>query len=67
MDETLKTDLERPDQVRAADGQRRDGRPAEAHGGDEEAGRPPQPEAPTVAPEEEGETPTTEHAPGADL
>jgi hypothetical protein len=25
------------------------------------------PEAPTVAPEEEGKTPTTEHAPGADL
>jgi hypothetical protein len=51
--------LRNPDEVRAPDGTRGDGRPT----GDE----PPAHEAPTEAPEERGETPATEHAPGADL
>lgn len=55
MDEQLRN----PDEALAPDGSRRDGRPT----GDE----PPAEEAPTVAPEERGETPPTEHAPGADL
>lgn len=63
MKKTPTTDLERPARIRSADGQRRDGRPAEPDDPDTMTA----PEAPTVAPEEEGKTPTTEHAPGADL
>jgi hypothetical protein len=58
--------LEKPDEIRDADGERSDGRPT---GGDKtgEAAGIPHEAAPTVAPEEEGGTPTTEHAPGGDL
>ena len=58
--------LQHPDRVVGPDGSRGDGRPT----GTEEAPNPPSPDVnnfPTVAPEEEGETPPTEHAPGADL
>jgi hypothetical protein len=66
QDDTAREQLEHPDRVVGPDGSRGDGRPTSA------AGRPDadQPESgkfPTVAPEEEGATPTTEHAPGADL
>lgn len=67
MDGRPSDPLERPDQIRTPDSQeRQDGRPT---GTDDGALKPgiSQPEAPTVAPEEEGSTPTTEHAPGADL
>jgi hypothetical protein len=67
--------------VAGAGGERGDGRPAgvPAGSGDDLEGRPatvreasPErvpaaDEVPTVAPEERGETPETEHAPGADL
>ena len=58
--------LEQPDSIRGVDGRRKDGRPT---GGDEAELRPGTDarEAPTVAPEEEGGTPDTEHAPGGDL
>ncbi len=58
--------LLQPDRIIGPDGTRGDGRPT---GTDEE----PNPAGsevnnfPTEAPEEEGETPPTEHAPGADL
>ena len=67
MTDRTANDLEEPDQIRAPDGQRRDGRPSDGtidapepadHGGMK---------APTVAPEEEGGSPSTEHAPGSDL
>ena len=51
--------LRNPHEVQAPDGTRGDGRPT----GQE----PPADEAPTEAPEERGELPPTEHAPGADL
>jgi hypothetical protein len=58
--------LEHPESVRGPDGERRDGRPAIDK--DEGIGTDiPQEEAETVAPEEQGGAPTTEHAPGADL
>jgi hypothetical protein len=59
-------DLEEPDEIRAPDGQRRDGRPSD---GTVDHPKPAdQGEAhPTVAPEEKGGSPSTEHAPGADL
>ena len=58
--------LEDPDQIRDATGERRDGRPVEAELDPERPG--PAPDAvPTVAPEEEGSSPSTEHAPGGDL
>ncbi len=56
-----------PDRVVGPDGSRGDGRPTRTNddpGG--EAG-PEGMDLPTVAPEEGGETPSTEHAPGADL
>lgn len=55
-----------PEEIRGPDEQRQDGRPT----GDQPEGlRPgaPQASVPTIAPEEEGDTPSTEHAPGADL
>ena len=57
--------LARPDEIDGPDGQRRDGRPT-VPTEDIEAGRPAE-HTPTVAPEEEGATPSTEHAPGGDL
>ncbi len=57
--------LRRPDQVEGPDGTRGDGRPTGQTDPLEEA--PPANAVPTVAPEEEGATPTTEHAPGSDL
>ena len=51
--------LRNPDKVTGPDGTRGDGRPT--------GNEPPAQEAPTEAPEERGETPATEHAPGADL
>ena len=64
--DTAREQLEQPDRVVGPDGSRGDGRPTG------EVGHPDsiEPEAatfPTVAPEEEGETPSTDHAPGADL
>ena len=64
-DTGLNDQLTNPQDVRGVDGTRADGRPT----------RPDQPleprsrdsDAPTVAPEEQGEHPTTEHAPGGDL
>jgi hypothetical protein len=59
-------DLEEPEQIRDDSGQRSDGRPTDP----EDPGRPAwdSPEAvPTVAPEEEGGTPSTEHGPGGSL
>ena len=58
--------LAHPEEIRGPDEQREDGRPT----GDQKDGlRPgaPQESVPTIAPEEEGETPSREHAPGADL
>ena len=63
---TAKEQLERPDRVVGPDGSRGDGRPT-AEVGHPDAVEPQAGNFPTVAPEEEGETPTTEHAPGADL
>lgn len=57
--------LHRPDEIDLPDGQRRDGRPT-VQTDDIAAGRPAE-HTPTVAPEEQGETPSTEHAPGGDL
>ena len=65
-EQTAGAGLEDPQEVRAPDDQRRDGRPTAGH----KTGIHPgvaHDEAPTVAPEEEGETPSTEHAPGGDL
>lgn len=58
--------LERPETIRDDHDERRDGRPT---GPDQDGLRPgaDHQSAPTVAPEEEGATPTTEHAPGSDL
>ncbi|MFL5674185.1 MAG: hypothetical protein ACJ779_04215 [Chloroflexota bacterium] len=57
--------LEHPADTRATDHQRRDGRPSDP---DAEGIRDvPHESAPTVAPEEKGGSPTTEHAPGGDL
>jgi hypothetical protein len=60
--------LERPHEIDGPDGQRRDGRPTgkPAVATDIRAGVPAE-HAPTVAPEEKGATPSTEHAPGGDL
>jgi hypothetical protein len=59
--------LAQPDTIRDEKDERMDGRPT---GSDQQGGLRPgteHPAAPTVAPEEEGATPTTEHAPGSDL
>jgi hypothetical protein len=58
--------LERPDEIDGPDDQRRDGRPEAAGTDDVGAGKPAD-ETPTVAPEEQGGEPSTEHAPGSDL
>ena len=61
------TDLEEPEMIRDEAGERSDGRPTfEAGSGDEPAFEEPG-GAPTVAPEEQGEEPSTEHGPGASL
>ena len=60
------TGLDQPQDVRSADDQRRDGRPTSTHHSGIQPGVAHH-EAPTVAPEEEGEQPSTEHAPGGDL
>jgi hypothetical protein len=65
MAQDPKKALEHPVDSRAPDGQRRDGRPTDPHA--EGIKDVPHESAPTVAPEEEGATPTTEHAPGGDL
>ena len=61
-------DLQDPERVRDADDERADGRPT---GQNEPTGlKPPEGPAsdhPTEAPEEHGQLPTTEHAPGGDL
>jgi hypothetical protein len=58
--------LEKPADIRDGTGARKDGRPT---GKDDEGLRPgvDHDEAPTVAPEEQGQIPSTEHGPGADL
>jgi hypothetical protein len=56
--------LREPHRVDSPDGSRGDGRPT---GSDPLREAPPADAVPTVAPEEEGETPATEHAPGGDL
>ena len=66
MTDQSSKDLEEPDQIRTPDGQRRDGRPSQGTIDD------PKPAEiagghPTVAPEETGGSPSTEHAPGSDL
>jgi hypothetical protein len=66
MTEDPKKALEHPVDHRAPDGQRRDGRPTDPHA-EGIAEDVPHESAPTVAPEEEGGSPTTEHAPGGDL
>jgi hypothetical protein len=65
-DDTSAAGLEKPTEIRAPDDQRRDGRPTTPHTTGIQPGVAHH-EAPTVAPEEEGETPSTEHAPGGDL
>jgi len=58
--------LEHPDEIRGPGDERRDGRPSD---GPLETPKPADGarSAPTVAPEEEGGSPSTEHAPGGDL
>jgi hypothetical protein len=56
--------LEDPDQIRNTSDERRDGRPT---GRDVDTAGAPHEPIPTVAPEEEGGSPSTEHAPGGDL
>ena len=58
--------LERPHEIDGRDEQRRDGRPTTAPTEGVGAGRPAH-ETPTVAPEEQGAEPSTEHGPGSDL
>ena len=58
--------LDRPHEIDGPDGERRDGRPTTGETEDVSSGQSAQ-EAPTVAPEERGGTPSTEHAPGGDL
>jgi hypothetical protein len=64
--DTTREQLEHPDRVVGPDGSRGDGRPTGSVGGPDSVA-PESGNVPTVAPEEEGATPTTEHAPGADL
>jgi hypothetical protein len=59
--------LENPDEIHNANDERRDGRPTGGGEGAAESAGVPHEDAPTVAPEEEGGSPTTEHAPGGDL
>jgi hypothetical protein len=66
MTDQSNNDLEHPDEIRTPDGQRRDGRPSDGTldqpKPSDQGGGPP-----TVAPEERGGSPSTEHAPGGDL
>ena len=57
---------EDPGDARGPGGERSDGRPTGDDGDRLKAGRD-QESVPTVAPEEEGHEPATEHAPGSDL
>ncbi len=59
-------ELERPHEIDGPDDQRRDGRPTSAPTDGIGAGKPAD-ETPTIAPEEQGHEPSTEHAPGSDL
>ena len=56
--------LERPESIRDDDRQRRDGRPTNETLDDDGADAN---STPTVAPEEQGGAPSTEHGPGGDL
>lgn len=58
--------LERQHEIDGPDDERRDGRPTTAPTEGVGAARPAD-ETPTVAPEEQGGKPSTEHAPGSDL
>jgi hypothetical protein len=62
---TIDDHLDNPKEVRGTDGTRADGRPTDPKHALER--QPPAEEAPTEAPEDRGEQPTTEHAPGGDL
>ncbi len=66
MTERTTTSLEHPDEIRSTDAKRRDGRPTGDDDSDLKPGIEPD-DAPTVAPEEKGGSPSTEHAPGGDL
>lgn len=66
MNDTPKDPLEDPKSIRRPNAERRDGRPSTETDEGIGAGIP-QRDAETVAPEEKGRAPTTEHAPGADL
>ena len=57
--------LTQPEEIRNRHGERQDGRPTE-HIDADQPGKLDKNE-PTIAPEEQGDTPSTEHAPGADL
>jgi hypothetical protein len=61
-----KGNLEQPEEIRDAKDERQDGRPTAAPRTTDDPG-PRSTEHPTVAPEEEGGSPTTEHGPGGDL
>ena len=66
MTDELSNDLEHPEQNRAPDGQRRDGRPSQSTVDDLRAARTDE-QPPTEPPEDHGGSPTTEHGPGGDL
>jgi hypothetical protein len=63
---TEQGNLEQPNEIRDAKDERQDGRPTGAPRTTDDPG-PRNAEHPTVAPEEEGGKPTTEHGPGGDL
>ena len=58
--------LEEPDQIRDVHGERQDGRPTGGDGNADKRGVAHH-DVPTVAPEEKGGSPSTEHGPGGDL
>ena len=58
--------LDQPQEIRDAKDERQDGRPTSTPRTSNEP-NPRSDEHPTVAPEEEGGTPATEHGPGGDL
>ena len=66
MTDQTRNDLEEPDRIRTPEGERADGRPTEGTL-DERRAQDPSGDHPTVAPEETGGSPSTEHAPGGDL
>lgn len=57
--------LTQPEEIRDRHGERQDGRPTE-HIDVDEPGKLDR-DQPTIAPEEKGHTPSTEHGPGSDL